>query len=80
MGERRINIQVLKTKQKLEEIISLLPESKLKEIIDFATYLREKEEAEELLRIQMSSKAYMDWLGPKNDIYDEVFKNEAKKK
>ena len=80
MGERRINIQILKTKQKLEEIISLLPESKLKEIIDFATYLREKEEAEELLRIQMSSKAYMDWLGPKNDIYDEVFKNEAKKK
>lgn len=80
MGERRINIQGLKTKQKLEEIISLLPESKLKEIIDFATYLREKEEAEELLRIQMSSKAYMDWLGPKNDIYDEVFKNEAKKK
>jgi len=80
VGERRINIQVLKTKQKLEEIISLLPESKLKEIIDFATYLREKEEAEELLRIQMSSKAYMDWLGPKNDIYDEVFKNEAKKK
>ena len=80
MGERRINIQALKTKQKLEEIISLLPESKLKEIIDFATYLREKEEAEELLRIQMSSKAYMDWLGPKNDIYDEVFKNEAKKK
>lgn len=80
MGERRINIQILKTKQKLEEIINLLPESKLKEVIDFAAYLREKEEAEEVLKMQMSSKAYMDWLGPKNGIYDEVFKNEAKKR
>jgi len=78
--ERRINIQILKTKQKLEEIINLLPESKLKEVIDFAAYLREKEEAEEVLKMQMSSKAYMNWLGPKNDIYDEVFKNEAKKR
>lgn len=80
VGERRINIQILKTKEKLEEIISLLPQSKLKEVIDFATYLREKEEGEEVLKIQMSSKVYKDWLGPKNDVYDEVFKNEVNKK
>ena len=73
-------MQVLEAKQKLEEIISVLPESKLKEVIDFASYLRDKEEAEEVLKMQMSSKAYRDWLGPKNDIYDEVFKNEVKKK
>ena len=60
---------------KLEKIISVLPESKLKEIIDFASYLRDKEEAEELLRMQISSKDYSDWLNPKNDIYDEVFKD-----
>ena len=71
-------MQVLKAKQKLEEIISALPESKLKEVIDFASYLRDREEAEELLRMQMSSKAYLNWLSPENDIYDEVFKDEIK--
>jgi len=68
----------LEAKQKLEKIISILTESKLKEVIDFASYLRDKEEAEELLRMQMSSKAYLDWLSSKNDIYDEVFKDEIK--
>ncbi|MBC8390912.1 MAG: hypothetical protein ISS14_06025 [Actinobacteria bacterium] len=68
----------MEAKQKLEKIISILTESKLKEVIDFASYLRDKEEAEELLRMQMSSKAYLDWLSSKNDIYDEVFKDEIK--
>ncbi len=71
-------MQTLKSKQKLEEIISALPESKLREIIDFASYLRDREEAEELLRIQMSSKAYLDWISSENDIYDEVFKDEIR--
>jgi len=77
-GKGGINMQVLETKQKLEEIISMLPESKLKEVIDFASYLRDREEAEELLRMQMSSKAYLNWLSSENDIYDEVFKDEIK--
>jgi len=47
--------------------LSQLPENKLREVID----------AEELLRMQMSSKAFLDWLSPENDIYDEVFKNEV---
>ncbi|MBC8527369.1 MAG: hypothetical protein ISS28_02620 [Candidatus Cloacimonetes bacterium] len=71
-------MQVLKAKQKLEEIVSMLPESKLKEVIDFASYLRDREEAKEFLRMQMSSKVYLDWLSPENDIYDEVFKDEIK--
>ena len=71
-------MQALEAKQKLEEIISLLPESKLKEVIDFACYLRDRDEAEDLLRMQMSSKAYLDWLSPENNIYDEVFKDEIK--
>lgn len=71
-------MQVLKAKQKLEEIISGLPESKLKEVIDFASYLRDREESRELLRMQMSSKTYLDWLSSENDIYDEVFKDEIK--
>ena len=39
-------MQILNAKQKLEEIISLLPESKLDEVIDFACVLRDKEEAD----------------------------------
>ena len=71
-------MQVLEAKQKLEEIIKALSEDKLEEVIDFASYLRDKEEARELLKMQMSSKAYLDWLSPENDVYDEVFKNEIK--
>ena len=69
-------MHALEAKQKLEEIISVLPESKLKEVIDFACYLRDRDEAEDHLRMQMSSKAYLDWLSPENNIYDEVFKDE----
>ena len=69
-------MHALEAKQKLEEIISVLPESKLKEIIDFACYLRDRDEAEDYFRMQMSSKAYLDWLSPENNIYDEVFKDE----
>ena len=67
-------MKISETKQKLEEIISLLSESKLNEIIDFANYLKNKEEMEELFRMQANSGTYMDWLSSENDIYDEVFK------
>jgi len=63
-------METLKTKQKLEKIIGVLPESKLREVIDFASYLRNKEESEEFLNMQMSSKAYLEWLSRKNDIYE----------
>ncbi len=47
-------MQALETKQKLEEIISVLPESKLKAVINFACYLRDKAEAKELFRYLFS--------------------------
>lgn len=65
-------MRALKAKQQLDEIVRLLPESKLKSVIDFASYLKDKEEAEELLRMQMSSEAYVEWLSNENDIYDEA--------
>jgi hypothetical protein len=71
-------MQISEAKQRLDEIISVLSENKLKEVIDFASYLRNKEETEELLRMQMSSKTYIDWLSSENDVYDEVFKGEIK--
>jgi len=36
-----------------------------------------KELREDLLILQMNSKAYSDWISPENDIYDEVFKDET---
>ena len=71
---------ISEAKQKLDEIISVLSENKLKEVIDFASYLRIKEETEELLGMQINSKAYIDWLSSENDIYDEVFSDEAKQR
>ncbi len=71
-------MQPLEAKQKLEEIMNALPENKLEEIIDFAGYLRDKAETVEFSRMQATSKAYLDWLSPENDIYDEVFKDEIK--
>jgi len=69
-------MRALEAKQRLDEIINLLPESKLESIIDYASYLKDKEEAEELWRMQMTSQAYSEWLSVENDIYDEVFKDE----
>ncbi len=71
-------MQKLKLKQKFEEIIETLPESKLKAVIDFASYLRDRKESEEFLRIQMKSNAYQEWLSSENDIYDEVFQDKIK--
>ncbi len=49
-------------------------------MVDFARYLKEKEcnkESKEILKMQMSSKAYKEWAGSDNDIYDELFKDEV---
>ena len=71
-------MKISEAKQKLDEIISVLPENRLKEVIDFASYLKNKEDAEELFGMQITSNAYIDWLSTKNNIYDEVFKDEIK--
>lgn len=73
-------MQISEAKQKLDEIIDVLPESKLNEIIDFANYLKNREEMEEFFRMQAGSKSYIDWLSSENDIYDEVFKDEFKQR
>ncbi len=78
--ERINKMRIFEAKEKLEEIISVLSENRLKEVIDFANYLRTKEEVEELFGMQVSSKGYIDWLSSENDIYDEVFKDEIKQR
>ena len=42
-------MRISEIKQELDEIISTLSENRLKEVIDFASYLKNKEDAEELL-------------------------------
>jgi hypothetical protein len=75
-----IGMQKLELKQQFEEIVNALSESKLKVVIDFASYLRDREMSEELLRIQMNSTAYQDWISSDNDIYDEVFRDDFTQK
>lgn len=69
-------MQKLEFQRKFEEIVNILPEPKLNAVIDFASYLIEKEETEEFLRLQTNSNVYHEWLSSENDIYDELFKDE----
>ncbi|MCI0495977.1 hypothetical protein L0Z72_13315 [candidate division KSB1 bacterium] len=69
-------MRALAAKQILDEIIHLLPENQLESIIDYASYLIDREENEILWRMQMTSQAYSEWLSVENDIYDEVFTSE----
>lgn len=67
-------------KQHLVEIIDSIPENKLEALLDFASYLKEKGQAEDFLAMERGSKAYQDWLSSENDIYDQVFKDEPEKR
>ena len=64
------------TKQELEGIIALISEDELVQVIDFLEHLRNKTEETDLLLLQRSSRSYLDWISPENDVYDKVFKNE----
>jgi len=66
----------INSKQRLMELVELLSENKLNMLVHFANYLKEKEDVEEMLRLQASSTGYTEWLSAENDIYDEVFSDE----
>jgi hypothetical protein len=67
----------VKFQHRLHEISQNLSEKKLAEVIDFATYLIEREEAKDVMRTQMASTTYQEWISSENDIYDEVFADDA---
>ncbi|OQA14442.1 MAG: hypothetical protein BWY64_03237 [bacterium ADurb.Bin363] len=69
-------MEQINLKQRLLELIELLSENKLHVLVHFASYLKEKEDVEEILRLQTSSTGYKEWLSTENDIYDEVFNDE----
>jgi hypothetical protein len=60
-------------RKKAEELLKQLPEKKLNVAFDFLNYLNERGEAEDILKLQMTSRGYQEWLGDENDIYDKVF-------
>ena len=66
-------------KQHLAAIIDDMPESKLEALLDFASYLKERSQGEEYWALQRSSKAYREWLGSENDVYDVAFQVEPEK-
>jgi hypothetical protein len=63
----------------LDELSAFLSENRLREVLDFAAYLKDKDEAEERMRAQTCSCCYNDWICSENDIYDEVFGDELQK-
>jgi hypothetical protein len=69
-------------KKRISLLVDELPERKLEVLYELARFLqsRRSRESQELFRMQMSSAAYQEWVSAENDVYDEVFKNEIKKR
>ncbi len=69
-------------KKRLSSLIDELPERKLEILYELARFLQSQRsrESQELFHMQMSSNAYQEWLSAENDVYDEVFKDEIKKR
>jgi len=59
--------------QEITSLIPMLPDPKLAAVFDFVRFLVEREPQIAWLNAQSQSRAYQEWIGPDNDIYDEVF-------
>jgi uncharacterized protein (DUF433 family) len=57
------------TKETILKAYPYLEAEDVDEVLCYAAFLAENA----FLALQMSSKAYLDWLSSENDIYDEVF-------
>jgi hypothetical protein len=64
--------------QEISSLIPVLPEPKLTVVFDFIRFLVEREPQAAWLNAQSQSRAYQEWVGPDNDIYDEVFADVAR--
>ncbi len=65
----------LEMKEKISELVDILPEAKIGVLLDFLEFLYDREKASDLLSMQMQSDAYQEWVNDENDIYDQVFAN-----
>lgn len=60
-------------RHQITQLLDTLPESKLMVVFDFIQFLAEREIELAWMNAQTQSKAYQEWVGDENDIYDEVF-------
>ncbi len=60
-------------KDQLGSLLDGLPEPKLAVVLDFVQFLINREWEAGWLNAQSQSAAYQEWVGPDNDLYDEVF-------
>lgn len=67
-------------RHQLDSIVGTLTDDNVKTVIDFAEFLKAREENHEFFEMQTSSKAYQEWLSSDNEIYDEVFQDELPKR
>ncbi len=69
---------VAQLQQEITSLIPMLPEPKLTIVFDLVRSLVEREPQTAWLNAQSQSRAYQEWVGPNNDIYDEVFADVAR--
>lgn len=69
---------VTRLQQEIASLIPMLPEPKLTVVFDFVRFLVACEPQTAWLNAQIESRAYQEWIGPDNDIYDQVFADVAR--
>ena len=62
--------KLMDAKQKLMDAIAQLSDTKISQLLEFALSLNAQDPNSESLP---SSRAYQDWVGSENDVYDELF-------
>lgn len=72
-GDVTIDEDTVQLKPKITSLLDTLPESRLVVVFDFVQFLVEHELEVAWINAQSRSAAYQEWVGPGNDIYDEVF-------
>lgn len=70
----------LAKRKQAEKLLKELPDQKIEVAFDFLSYLKERQLADDMFRMQMSSKAYQEWLSEENDIYDRIFHSKKPKR
>jgi hypothetical protein len=69
---------VAQLQQEITSLIPMLPEPELTVVFDFVRSLVEREPQTAWLNAQKQSRAYQEWVGSDNDIYDQVFADAAR--
>ena len=69
---------VAQLQQEITSMLPNLPEPKLAAVSEFVRFLIEREPETTWFNAQSQSRAYQEWVGPDNDIYDQVFADVAR--